>query len=366
MHRQGFRELVTQRDYAEACELLQAAGLEAPEGVTFGLGCYEDGLLEGVGFLAGNILCGICIHPSRRGAGLASSIVGRLIRHALAQGIHNVLLFTSPAEMPKFQELGLNLIARSPHAALLEFGQPDCAAWLEDMRSVIGRQRRAMSSAAPEALQDAQTDEARRIGAVVLNANPFTRGHLHLVRTALQSCAYVYVFVVEEDASVFPFDVRLELVRRGLERDPRAIVLPAGPYMVSRASFPAYFTGKAAHSRVHAELDSTIFAVRIAKALDIGVRFVGREAACEVTAAYNAALKEILPQHGVACVEIARLSRDAEAISASMVRELLAGPDAYLARDVLRELVPETTLDFLQSDAIQDIRKALREHQRHT
>ncbi|MDR0239434.1 MAG: [citrate (pro-3S)-lyase] ligase [Deltaproteobacteria bacterium] len=349
---QEFREIITRRDHAEARELLRAAGLDAPEGAAFGLGCYEDGFLGGVGFLAGNILCGICIHPSRRGAGLAAGIVSRLIQHAAAQGRHKLLLFTSAAEMPKFQEIGLKLVAQSPHAALLEFGQPDCAAWLEDMRGVLQEQRQAMPTAA-----------YGQTGAIVMNANPFTLGHLHLVRAALQRCVYLCVFVVEEDASVFPFDVRLALVRQGLGQEPRAIVLPAGPYMVSRASFPSYFTGKTAHSRIHAELDSTIFAVRIAKVLDIGVRFVGQEPSCEVTARYNAALKEILPQHGVVCVEIERLSSDTHAISASRVRELLAGPDADLARDDLRKLVPETTLGFVQSDAMLGIRNALRKHQ---
>jgi [citrate (pro-3S)-lyase] ligase len=209
-------------------------------------------------------------------------------------------------------------------------------------------------------------DKARKtaagLGAVVMNANPFTRGHLHLARTALLSCEYLCVFVVEEDASVFPFDVRFGLVRRGLAPYPRAFVLPAGPYMVSRASFPAYFTGKADHSRVHAELDSAIFALRIAKTLDIGIRFVGQEPYCEVTDGYNAMLQEVLPRHGIRCVEIERLSCDSKAISASRVRELLAGPELEFAWGELQKLVPETTLDFLQSDAMQGIREALRKH----
>jgi [citrate (pro-3S)-lyase] ligase len=358
---QGFRELITRRDYARARELLQAAGLEMPEGVTFGLGWYEDACLEGAGFLAGDILCGICVSPSRRGAGLASAIISGLIRHAAAQGIHKLMLFTSPAEMPKFQELGLKLVAESAHAALLEFGRPDCAAWLAYMREIIERRTQAMPSV-PPGVAPAPLQSGEATGAVVMNANPFTRGHLHLVRTALQSCARVYVFVVEEDASVFPFDVRLELVRQGLERHPQATVLPAGRYIVSRASFPAYFTGKAAHSRVHAELDSTIFALRIADALDISARFVGREPYCEVTAVYNAALQEILPQHGIGCVEIERLSCGGTAISASRVRTLLAEADAEPPWDELRNLVPETTLGFLQSDAMRSIRESMREH----
>ena len=358
---QGFKELITQRDRTQACELLQTAGLELPEGVSYGLGYYEDASLEGVGFLAGNVLCGICIHPSRQRAGLASGIVSRLVQHAAAQGMHKLMLFSSPAEMLKFQELGLKLVARSPHAVLLEYGQPDCATWLEHMRHVIAQRKQATPSL-PPGLSLSSLQGGDRSGAIVMNANPFTRGHLHLVRTALLSCAYVYVFVVEEEASVFPFDVRLALVRRGLAQEPRAIALPAGPYMVSRASFPAYFTGKTALSRIHAELDSAIFAVRIAKELDIGVRFVGQEPYCSVTAAYNAAMQEILPQHGVKCVEIERLHCASTAISASRVRQLLAGSDRDSAWDELRTLVPETTLDFLQSEAMQGIRESLQQH----
>jgi [citrate (pro-3S)-lyase] ligase len=359
MHMQGFRELITQREHAQARELLQAAGLDFPEGVTFGLGCYEDAVLEGVGFLAGNVLCGICIHPSRQGFGLAAAIVSRLIRHAAAQGMHKLMLFTSPAEMTKFQELGLKLVAQSRSAALLEFGQPDCAAWLEHTRELIAQQKQAAPSASPGP-SPVSPQGGYPLGAIVMNADPCTRGHLHLVRSALPACEHVCVFVVEEYASVFPFSVRLELVRRGLAQDARAIVLPAGPYMVSRASFPAYFTGKAAHSRAHAELDGSVFAARIAGALGIGVRFVGQEPLCEITAKYNAALQEILPQHGVACVEIERMHCGSTAIGASRVRELLAGPDTDADWDELRNLVPETTLGFLQSPAMQGIREGLR------
>jgi [citrate (pro-3S)-lyase] ligase len=270
------------------------------------------------------------------------------------------MLFSSPAETPKFQELGLKLVARSPHATLLEYGQPDCAAWLEHIRDIIAQRKQAMPAVPPGHSPPLLQGEDKS-GAIVMNANPFTRGHLHLVRTALLSCAYVYVFVVEEEASVFPFDVRLELVRRGLAQEPRAIVLRAGPYMVSRGSFPAYFTAKATHSRIHAELDSTIFAVRIAGALDIGIRFVGREPYCEVTAGYNAALQQILPQHGVRCLEIPRLHCASTSISASRVRELLAGSDTDSTWDALRKLVPETTLGFLQSDAMQGIRKSMQQ-----
>ncbi len=50
-------------------------------------------------------------------------------------------------------------------------------------------------------------------GAIVMNANPFTLGHLYLAEYAAARCHILHVFVVEEDRSIFPFPIRLELVR---------------------------------------------------------------------------------------------------------------------------------------------------------
>ena len=42
-----------------------------------------------------------------------------------------------------------------------------------------------------------------RIGSIVMNCNPFTLGHQYLIETAIKSCDYLYIFVVEEDKSIF-------------------------------------------------------------------------------------------------------------------------------------------------------------------
>jgi [citrate (pro-3S)-lyase] ligase len=46
--------------------------------------------------------------------------------------------------------------------------------------------------------------EGKRIGAIVMNANPFTLGHRHLVEQAAHSCDHLHLFVVQEDASFSP------------------------------------------------------------------------------------------------------------------------------------------------------------------
>lgn len=356
----SFQEMLVPGEFREAEKLLREAGLEFPEGVTFGLGAYAEGALVGTGFLAGNVVCGICVAPGQQGSGLAAAIVSRLVQHALEKGLSRLMLFTKPVEAAKFGEIGFHQLAATGSAALLEWGKPDYATWLEETRTALAA---SVSSASAPSSADVSS-RAFPLGAIVMNANPFTLGHRHLAMQALACCARVIVFVVEEDASAFPFPVRLALVREGLADQARIVVRPGGPYMVSRASFPSYFTGKAEHSRVHAELDCTLFAARIASDLGIAARFVGEEPYCDVTAAYNTTMRDILPRYGVECVEIPRLAEGDAPISASSVRALLRAENP--APGVLEQLVPASTAEFLKrpeaASIVEELRRELRRH----
>ena len=55
----------------------------------------------------------------------------------------------------------------------------------------------------------------RNVGAIVMNCNPFTLGHLYLIEYAAKEVDQLFIFVVEEDASFFSFDDRIMLVREG-------------------------------------------------------------------------------------------------------------------------------------------------------
>lgn len=349
-----FQEMLIPSECREAKTFLAEAGLDFPEGVTFSLGAYAEDRLAGTGFLAGNVVCGICVAPEHQGGGLAAAIVSRLVSRAVETGLMHLLLFTKPVEAAKFEEIGFHALAATDSAALLEWGSPDFAAWLRETRAAL------------EAVPDKRTgrDFPFPLGAIVMNANPFTLGHRHLVLQALARCRRVVVFVVEEDASTFPFPVRHMLVREGLAGTDGVIVQPGGPYMVSRASFPSYFTGKAEHGKVHAALDCTMFASRIAPGLGVTARFVGEEPYCAVTAAYNDAMREILPRYGVACVEIPRLTESGIPVSASSVRALLRRGNAEQAE--LERLVPAATARFLGRPEAEPVLARLRgEEQRH-
>ncbi|MCP6368345.1 adenylyltransferase/cytidyltransferase family protein, partial [Klebsiella pneumoniae] len=51
----------------------------------------------------------------------------------------------------------------------------------------------------------------RKIGAIVMNANPFTLGHRWLVEHAASQCDWLHLFVVKEDASCFSYHDRFKL-----------------------------------------------------------------------------------------------------------------------------------------------------------
>ena len=174
-------------------------------------------------------------------------------------------------------------------------------------------------------------------GAVVCHANPFTRGHRHLVEYAAARCPHLYVFVLSEETGDFPAADRLELVRRGTADLPNVDVVPGGDYIISRATFPAYFL-QGDPEQARCDLELTLFGKRIAPALGITRRFVGQEPYSPVTARYNQRMQALLPQWGIRVEEIPRL----EGISASRVRQLLR--QGRLAE--LQPLVPETTYAY--------------------
>ena len=178
-----------------------------------------------------------------------------------------------------------------------------------------------------------------------MNCNPFTLGHLHLVEYAAAQVARLYIFVVEEDKSEFPFADRFELVKRGVKNFRNVEVLPSGKFIISQQTFSGYFNkAQLQDAAVDSSLDVEIFATEIAPTLGITIRFAGEEPTDGVTRQYNETMRRILPRHGVEFREIPRKTFGDEVISASTVRELLKRGDF----DRIKNLVPETTFDYLR------------------
>ena len=164
-----------------------------------------------------------------------------------------------------------------------------------------------------------------KIGAIVMNCNPFTKGHMYLIEQALNDVDYLYVFVVEEDLSEFSFNDRLAIVKKNCEGLNNVKVLPSGKYMISSFTFAEYFNkDNLQDQNILPAKDVTIFGRFIAPCLGIKKRFVGEEPLDNVTKQYNEAMKQMFSEYGVELVEIPRLKlQNGEVINATRVRKLL-------------------------------------------
>ncbi|WP_029233429.1 adenylyltransferase/cytidyltransferase family protein [Butyrivibrio sp. VCB2006] len=188
-------------------------------------------------------------------------------------------------------------------------------------------------------------------GAIVMNCNPFTLGHRYLIETAAQKVDYLYVFVVEEDKSVFKFKDRFEMVKQGTADLPNVEVLPSGKYVLSAQTLPGYFNkSELKDTYLNASDDLELF-MQVAETLGISVRFVGEEPIDLYTRQYNDNMRKILPKYGLEFVEIPRKTVETGTdvvISASRVRKLIEEKDY----EGVKKIVPETTYRYL-ADVLQ-------------
>jgi cytidyltransferase-like protein len=183
-------------------------------------------------------------------------------------------------------------------------------------------------------------------GSIVMNCNPFTKGHRYLIEHAASQVDRLYVFVVEEDKSFFKFNDRLEMVKQGAADLKNVVVVPSGKFMISALTFPEYFMKDYVKEKnFDVTMDLEIFCKYIAAPLNIKKRFAGQEPFDPVTSNYNENMRKILPQYGMEFCEIPRLSIDDEhVINATEVRRLLKEGNF----NVIKEYVPETTLQILK------------------
>ena len=185
------------------------------------------------------------------------------------------------------------------------------------------------------------------IGSIVMNCNPFTLGHKHLVEYAAKQVDYLYIFVVEEDLSAIPFVDRLFLVHENTKHLSNVIVVPSGDFIISQTTFTNYFSKETTQHKANAEEDVRIFGELIAPQLNITKRFVGQEPFDRVTSEYNSLMKSILPEFNVELIEIPRycLNDDpnGNAINATSVRKALIDKDF----DFIAKRVPKSVCEYL-------------------
>ena len=299
--------------------LLRSADLFPDEAVEQTVLVWDDGKLIATASRQDNVLKCIAVDSRHQGEGLTATVLTALRKEAFEEGYCHLFLYTKPKNRAQFSSLFFYPVAETDDVLLME-DKPN------GIHSFLG----ALPTTAP----------CDNTGAIVMNCDPFTLGHRHLIETASKQCERLYVFVLSEDKGRFSAEQRLRMVTDGTAHLDNVTVLPTGPYLISAATFPTYFLKEnAVVPEVQCRLDIAVFSEYYLPHFGITKRFVGEEPFCPVTRQYNAALKALLP---IPLIEIPRFEIDGTPVSASAVRRFLDEGDI----DAAATLVPTTTAAF--------------------
>lgn len=310
-------------------EFLDSVDLEMSDDIEIFVVAKEDEKIVACGGLAGKVLKNIAIDESLQGEGFALSLMSELLKVAFREKRSDLFLFTKPIYQETFESCGFKYIEQSHHEVILMENSYNLDQYKKRLRKFK------------------KTEEI--VGSIVMNANPFTLGHRHLVEQACLKSDWVHLFVVKEDASMFTFKDRYRLISEGLEDITNLTIHEGSDYIISKATFPTYFIkDKKCIDSLYTELDLNIFRNHLAPQLGITHRFVGEEPFCVVTDEYNKQMKKILLAPSefppIKVIELPRIEYNNEPISASRVR-------AFMSEKRLEEIshmVPSSTYQLIE------------------
>lgn len=311
-------------------KFMERMGLTYDDGIEYSV-CLLDSSsgIVGSGSVEADVIKCVAIDRTYQGHNLMSVIISELIQYQFEKGRTHIFVYTKPENLSVFTEMGFYMVCRTEAVLLMENTKDGFNRFLERLRNETPR----------DALR-----KDRKIGAVVANCNPFTLGHRYLLEEALDQCDYIHFFLLSDERGAYSAEERFEMAKMGTKGLDQIILHQTYGYMISAATFPTYFYKDRIQGEVeNSRLDLEIFASKIAPPLHITRRFVGTEPYCRVTGSYHERMKKMLPAYGIGVTEVERKVQDGMPISASRVRQCIAGK----RMEEIRNIVPEEVYQYL-------------------
>ena len=321
-------------------KLLNNEGIRKDKNIDYTCAVYDENYnMIATASCFGNTLRCLAIKREHQGEGLVNKIFSHLLQYQFERNNFHVLFYTKYTTSKYFSNLGFYEIAKVK----------DQIVFMENKKN---------------GFQDYLTDltktkkEGKKIASIVLNANPFTLGHQYLIEKASKENDILHIFILSEDKSIFPFNIRKQLLIEGTSHLKNIIYHDSGPYIISGATFPGYFQkDKNAVIESHVNLDLEIF-IKIAKALNINVRYFGEESSNIETGIYNNIMKEKLPNYGINCIILSRTKDDeGEIINTSNLRKMIK----FGRFEKIKKFVPDSTYKFLVSLQAKELIQKIKE-----
>lgn len=154
------------RGMAQVRNLLEQEGIRRDGNLDYTCGIFNDDWeLAATGSCFGNTIRCLAVSGRHRGEGLLNQIVSHLVEVQLARGNAHLFLYTKPDSAQYLSDLGFYEIVRVPGSLV----------FMENRRGGFDRYCASLSP---------KPQEGQSTAGVVMNANPFTLGHRHLVERA--------------------------------------------------------------------------------------------------------------------------------------------------------------------------------------
>ncbi len=318
-----------QSDRTDVVNLLASEGIRFEENVDITFGHYESGKLVATASIFKNIIKCVVIDSAFTGGAMFNELMTVCLNEIARRNYEGAFVYTKPMYEKSFATIGFKLIETAGNDLI----------FMERNRHGFDEYIKNLS---------ATKIDDYNIGAIVLNANPFTLGHRFLIDYAYRQSNHLHIFVVSEDESYFKTDDRYNMVKEAISDLKDVTLHKTDYYLVSSATFPSYFIqDDSSVTETHARLDARIFKYHIAKALDIDYRYVGSEPASFATNIYNLTMSKVFmtePKPGKpTLIEIPRKEKNGQVISASLIRKYIN--DGHVEK--IKDLVPTSTYDYI-------------------
>lgn len=304
------------------------------------------------GSFSRNVIKDLAVNPDYQGEGLLNTLITKLNQLIFDSGYTKIFAYTKADNVDRFRSLGFTEITRlGDYPVFMESS-------MENIEASVIKLKNKLQLKLAQKFPNKSLEELK-IASITVNCNPITKGHLYLIEKAAKANDLVIIFVLDEDLSLFPADIRYRLVKKATAEIDNLIVFKSGQYMISHVTFPSYFIGpdnEEKRNTIYAELDAKIFAEYFARILAVDKRYVGKEPYSPVTNTYNQALQKYLPAAGVELEIVDRKDYEGQVISASTVRQHIRDGEI----EKIKNLVPQATYDFIKSKEAKAIRKKIK------
>lgn len=305
----------------DAKQVLEANDLSFDSDIELTLVAITDKVVGTVS-LSNNIIKGLSVLKEYQGQGIATALVSKCIEYLNSKQVKHHFAYSKSDNYDVFRGLGMSEVVTVDGVTLFEGGYYTIDTFLNEFKQKYNLNK--------------------EYAAIVMNLNPMTMGHLYLIEKAAEENENVIVFVVEEDKSVFPFDLRYKIALEATAHLDNVVVVPSTEYMISKATFSTYFIkDEGVIDQLFSQIDFMIFTKYFAEILNIKRRYVGTEPYCKVTAAYN----EVMLNSNFEMILVERLQKNDKFISASLVRELME-KDITLIEEYVPEATYQNLIDF--------------------